>query len=90
MGRIRQWINALKLRHKLTLFYVGFCFLPVMILFLFSFIQMRRIIFDREELNLRSYLYQSVATMDGKLEVYDNLSDYIAFDKNLRLSLILI
>lgn len=84
MGRIRQWINALKLRHKLTLFYVGFCFLPVMILFLFSFIQMRRIIFDREELNLRSYLYQSVATMDGKLEVYDNLSDYIAFDKNLR------
>ena len=54
-----------------------------MILFLFSFVQMRRIIADKEILNLESYLYQSVATMDSKLEVYDNLSDYIAFDRKL-------
>lgn len=83
MKRIRQKLNSVKLRYKLALFYVGFCFLPVMILFLFSFVQMRRIINERETLNLQSYLYQSVATMDGKLEIYDNLSDYIAFDQDL-------
>ena len=83
MKRIRNRINSLKLRYKLALFYAAFCFLPVMILFLFSFVQMRRIIADKEILNLESYLYQSVATMDSKLEVYDNLSDYIAFDQNL-------
>ena len=83
MKRIRLWLNSVKLRDKLALFYVGFCFLPVMILFLFSFVQMRRVINEKETLNLQSYLYQSVATMDGKLEVYDNLSDYIAFDQDL-------
>ena len=83
MGKIRHWLNSIKLRHKLAWFYVCFCFLPVMILFLFSFIQMRGIIEDKENINLESYLYQSVAAMDGKLKVYGNLSDYIAFDKGL-------
>lgn len=83
MRKIRHWLNSIKLRHKLALFYVCFCFLPVMILFLFSFIQMRGIIEDKENINLESYLYQSVAAMDGKLKVYGNLSDYIAFDKGL-------
>ena len=83
MKRIRQGLNSVKLRYKLALFYVVFCFLPVMVLFLFSFVQMRQIITDKEILNLQSYLYQSVSTMDGKLDVYDNLSDYIAFDQDL-------
>ena len=83
MNRIRNRINSIKLRYKLAIFYAAFCFLPVMILFLFSFVQMRRVIADKEMLNLRSYLYQSVATMDSKLDVYDNLSDYIAFDQKL-------
>lgn len=83
MNRIAHWINGIKLRYKLVLFYVFFCFLPVIVLFLFSFYQMRRIIEDKEKINLQSYLYQSVATMDSKMEVYNNLSDYIAFNQNL-------
>lgn len=87
MSRISRWFNSIKLRNKLILFYLGFGFLPVMVLFLYSFYQMREIIGDKERINLQSYLYQSVATMDSKLEVYDNLSDYIAFNQNLTNSL---
>lgn len=83
MRKIRGWINDIKLRHKLLLFYSGFCLLPVFVLFMFSFYQMKDIISEKEETNLKSYLYQSVAAMESSLEVYVNLSDYIAFDQNL-------
>lgn len=83
MNKFLQWINDIKLRDKLVLFYICFCFLPVIVLFLFSFFQMKGIIDDKEKINLQSYLYQSVSTMDSKIEVYNNLSDYIAFNQNL-------
>ena len=83
MRKILDWINDIKLRHKLLLFYSGFCLLPVFVLFMFSFYQMKFIISEKEEMNLKSYLYQSVAAMDSSLEAYVNLSDYIAFDQNL-------
>lgn len=84
MGKkIRRRIDDVKLRNKLGLFYICLCFAPVMVLFLFSFSVMRGVIKEKENVNLQSYLYQSVATMDSKIEVYDNLSDYIAFNQNL-------
>lgn len=83
MSGMLRWFNSIKLRYKLVLFYICFGFIPVMVLFLYSFSQMREIIGDKERINLQSYLYQSVATMDSKLEVYDNLSDYIAFNQDL-------
>lgn len=87
MKKIQNWFNSIKLRYKLVLFYVAFCFIPVMVLFLYSFLQMREAIEEKERINLQSYLYQSVATMDNRIEVYDNLSDYIAFNQNLSESL---
>lgn len=83
MIKVQRWFNSIKLRYKLVLFYICFCFVPVMVLFLYSFFQMRQVLADKERINLQSYLYQSVATMDSKIEVYDNLSDYIAFNQNL-------
>ena len=72
-----------KLRYKLAIIYSMFCFLPVMLLFLLSFLQMRSIIDDKEKLNLQSYLQQSVSSMDRTLDGYNSLSDYIAFDRTL-------
>lgn len=87
MKKVPEWINDIKLRHKLLLFYSGFCLMPVFVLFMFSFYQMKSIISEKEKTNLKSYLYQSVAAMESSLEVYVNLSDYIAYDRNLQKAL---
>ena len=87
MKKVLDWINDIKLRHKLLLFYSGFCLMPVFVLFMFSFYQMKSIISEKEKTNLKSYLYQSVAAMESSLEVYVNLSDYIAYDRNLQKAL---
>ncbi len=83
MKKLLHWVNGIKLRYKLAIFYSLFCFLPVMLLFLLSFLQMRSIIDDKEKLNLQSYLQQSVSSMDRTLDGYNSLSDYIAFDRTL-------
>ena len=83
MKKLLHWFNGIKLRYKLAIFYSMFCFLPVMLLFLLSFLQMRSIIDDKEKLSLQSYLQQSVSSMDRTLDGYNSLSDYIAFDRTL-------
>ena len=83
MKKLLHWVNGIKLRYKLAIFYSLFCFLPGMLLFLLSFLQMRSIIDDKEKLNLQSYLQQSVSSMDRTLDGYNSLSDYIAFDRTL-------
>lgn len=83
MKKQLHWFNGIKLRYKLAIFYSLFCFLPVMLLFWLSFLQMRSIIDDKGKMNLQSYLQQSVSSMDRTLDGYNSLSDYIAFDRTL-------
>ena len=83
MKKLLHWFNGIKLRYKLAIFYSLFCFLPVMLLFWLSFLQMRSIIDDKGKMNLQSYLQQSVSSMDRTLDSYNSLSDYIAFDRTL-------
>lgn len=83
MKKRLHWFNGIKLRYKLAIFYSLFCFLPVMLLFWLSFLQMRSIIDDKGKMNLQSYLQQSVSSMDRTLDGYNSLSDYIAFDRTL-------
>lgn len=80
MKKLLHWFNGIKLRYKLAIFYSLFCFLPVMLLFWLSFLQMRSIIDDKGK---KSYLQQSVSSMDRTLDGYNSLSDYIAFDRTL-------
>lgn len=83
MKKLLHWFNGIKLRYKLAIFYSLFCFLPVMLLFWLSFLQMRSIIDDKGKMNLQSYLQQSVSSMDRTLDGYNSLSDYIAFNRTL-------
>lgn len=83
MKKLLHWVNGIKLRYKLAIIYSMFCFLPVMLLFWLSFLQMRSIIGDKGKMNLQSYLQQSVSSMDRTLDGYNSLSDYIAFDRTL-------
>lgn len=83
MKKLLHWFNGIKLRYKLAIFYFLFCFLPVMLLFWLSFLQMRSIIDDKGKMNLQFYLQQSVSSMDRTLDGYNSLSDYIAFDRTL-------
>lgn len=80
---IRQRINNIKLQNKLASIYIVTGLIPLFILFSFAFGQMRSILMDRDLRSMLGSLEQSVATVDGQIEVYNNLSNYITFNETV-------
>lgn len=80
---IFKTINNIKLRYKLALIYLITGILPIVILFSFSYFQMNKILLERDQENLQNFLQQSVSSVDGQLEIYNNLSNYISFNETI-------
>ncbi len=83
MKRLWKRLNNCNIRVKLMLIYMLIGILPVLGLFVFSYMQIRTMLYRQEENNIRGYMTQAAKTLEGELAVYDNLSDYIAFDRGL-------
>ena len=83
MRWIRQRINNIKLQNKLASIYIVTGLIPLFVLFAFAFGQMRSILMDRDLKSMQGSLEQSVATVDGQIEVYNNLSNYITFNETV-------
>mgnify|MGYP000808718876 FL=1 len=67
--KLKQWVNNIKLQNKLVIIYVVTGLLPLIILFVFAYGQMRSILMDRDVRSMESALRQSVTTVDGQIEV---------------------
>lgn len=74
----KELVKRLKINQKLALIYIIACFLPVIILMIISIIQLKNVIEDKEKETLTSYLLQTTAAMDAKLQVYNDFAGYIS------------
>lgn len=83
MKKIKQKINDIRLQNKLVIIYVVTGLIPLIVLFVFAYCQMRNILMDRDLKSIKGTIEQSVTTVDGQIEVYDNLSNYITFNDTL-------
>ena len=83
MKKIKQKINDIRLQNKLVIIYVVTGLIPLIVLFVFAYCQMRNILMDRDLKSIKGAIEQSVTTVDGQIEVYDNLSNYITFNDTL-------
>lgn len=81
--RMLKTINNIKLRYKLALIYLITGILPIFILFFFSYSQMNKILLERDQENVQNFLQQSVSNVDGQLEIYNNLSNYVSFNSTI-------
>lgn len=83
MKKIKQKINDIRLQNKLVIIYVVTGLIPLIVLFVFAYCQMRNILMDRDLKSIKGAIEQSVTTVDGQIEVYNNLSNYITFNDTL-------
>ncbi len=72
-----------KLKYKLALVYVIAGFIPVIIILMATYIQMKDILKDKEMKTISSYLYQASASVENEIEIYNNLSNYISFNQTI-------
>lgn len=84
MGKqVLKSINNAKLTYKLVMIYLLTGLLPIMILFSFSYFQMKQILLESDNQNVQNFVQQSVSSVDGQLEIYNNLSNYISFNDTI-------
>lgn len=57
--------------------------LPVMVLFTFSYVQMKNILIERDTKSVQSFINQAGASVDTQIEIYNNLSNYITFNETI-------
>ena len=80
---INQKIKDMKLRNKLAMVYALAGFLPVLVILTVTYFQMRQILRNKELETVNSYIYQAGSSVDNAIEIYNNLSNYIAYDQTI-------
>lgn len=83
MSNILKGVNDIKIRYKLIIIYTFIGLLPMLILFVFCYYQIKNILTQNENESIQSYLYQATISMDNNIKIYNNLSDYISFNQTI-------
>ena len=70
----------MSLKGKLALVYILAGFLPVLIILVVNFFQIRNSYRSKEISNFMTYVNQAVIMLDDRMSIYNNISDYISYD----------
>lgn len=81
MKKIYRWIKDLKLRNKLYLIYLAAGLLPMLVVGLYCCYFINQLLVEREVKNLQNSLNQAMSVVDNQLTIYENMSDYLAFNQ---------
>ena len=82
-GWFKKKFQDMKLTGKLIVIYMLAGFVPVAITLGITYMEMRKILWDRETTILKSYVSQTTDAMDNALEIYNNLSKYISYNQSI-------
>ncbi|WP_075721864.1 sensor histidine kinase [Roseburia sp. 499] len=81
MKKIYRLIKDLKLRNKLYLIYLAAGLLPMLVVGLYCCYFINQLLVEREVKNLQNSLNQAMSVVDNQLTIYENISDYLAFNQ---------
>lgn len=76
-------MKNMKLKYRLAWIYVITGILPIIVLFSFSYVQMQHILIERDTKSIQSFVNQAGASVDSQIQIYNNLSNYIAFNETI-------
>lgn len=82
--KIKQWYKNLKFRKKVLLGYMAVGLIPAIILGIFSYVQVRHLLIERERQALYETLKQNVTALEGNLTSYKNFMDSLVWNENLQ------
>lgn len=79
-NKIKNWFGNAKIQKKIMIIYICIGTVPILLLGLFALSQERKTLMERERRNIEDSLSQGASQLKSKILVYNNLSDYIAFN----------
>lgn len=82
--KIKRWYKNLKFQRKVLLGYIAVGLIPVIILGIFSYAQVRHLLIEREKQALDETLKQNVTALEGSMTSYKNFMDSLVWNTNLQ------
>lgn len=82
--KLKQKYKDLKYRYKTTLIIVLAGMLPVVLIVIYMQMGVLRSLREQETDSMQNSLNQAVDTMEGQIQIYENLIDYLSYSQNLR------
>src|SRR5699024_58075 len=83
MKQIIKFFRDQKLRNKLIAIYFCVGLLPLVIIGVFNFTQLSKLLLQQEETRMRDYMEQQLSIMDSDIQIYNNLCNYISFNQTV-------
>ncbi|MEG2513583.1 MAG: sensor histidine kinase [Acetivibrio sp.] len=83
MGFFMSFFHNMKIRKKLILTYLVVSIVPITLLGLLCYQETRELLLEKEGYKQEESLQQVAASLDNQIQIYNNLSDYIAFNQTI-------
>ncbi len=80
-NKIKNWLKNAKIQKKIMFIYICIGTVPILLLGLFALSQERKTLIEKERRNIEDSLSQGASQLKSQILVYNNLSDYIAFNQ---------
>lgn len=80
---IKKFFNNMKIRKKLILTYLVVSIVPITILGFLCYKETRSLLLEKEGYKQEESLQQIKSGLDNQIQMYNNLSDYIAFNQTI-------
>ncbi len=84
MKMIKHIFNDLSLRGKLVASYIIIGIAPLLVMGFLAYQQISNMLIVQESENMESYLIQAKLTLENEINVYDNLSNYLSYNNEIK------
>lgn len=76
-------IGNINARYRSIMLYGSLVFLPLLVLALVFYVQLRDIMVEKDTANVQNFVYEAQTAMDNQLLVYDNLTNYVVYNQTI-------
>ena len=83
MDKIKRKLANMSFRKKMHLFILVVSIVPLVVMGIFSYVIFKKNLVKQEQSNMRDYMSQAILGMENKIDIYNNLSDYIAYNQTI-------
>lgn len=76
-------MNGTYIKSKMMITYVVVIFVPILILSILLYSQIRSIMLEKDTDSIQNFVYEAQSSMDNQLAIYNNLSNYVSYNQSI-------
>ena len=81
--KVKGFFQKQNTKSKMMLTYVVVIFVPIMVLSIALYGQIRSIMLEKDTDSIQNFVYEAQSAMDNQLAIYNNLTNYVSYNQSI-------